>query len=221
MTELLPRLIPLLVVDVLNPVLFALMVVAVSTSRPIANSTAFLAGHTASYFLSGIIIALGLDRITDRLNNPLPVDFVIELLIGLSCLWAALASRGGKASESKNPEGELTPTYCFGYGAVINFIGVPFALPYFAVVGQVLKANLSVESSLLVLVFYNAAYALPFVLVPVAVALMGDSCKPILEKISNLLIGVVDKCMPVILFLLGFALAADALTYLLSGEALW
>ncbi len=221
MTELLPKLIPLLVVDVLNPVLFALLIVAVGTSRPLANSTAFLAGHTASYFVSGIIIALGLDQITDRLKNPHPVDFVIELFLGLLCLWAALASRDGKASEEKKPEGELTPAYCFGYGAVVNFIGVPFALPYFAVVGQLLKANLSIESSVLVLAFYNLAYAAPFVLVPIMVALMGDASKPILEKMNNFLIGLVDRFMPILLLLLGAALTVDALAYLVSGETLW
>ena len=221
MIELLPKLIPLLVVDVLNPVLFALLVVAVSTSRPIANSTAFLAGHTVSYFVSGIIIALGLNQITDRLDNPHPVDFVIELLIGLLCLWAALASREGKASADRNPDRELTPAYCFGYGAVVNFIGVPFALPYFAAVDQLLKADLSLESSLFVLAFYNIAYALPFLLVPIMVALIGDSSKPILDKINSVLITLVDKFMPVILLLLGVALTADALVYLLSGETLW
>lgn len=221
MTELLPKLIPLLVVDVLNPVLFALLIVAIGTSRPLANSTAFLAGHTASYFVSGIIIALGLDQITDRLNNPRPVDFVIELLIGLLCLWAALASRDGKATEEKKPEGELTPVYCFGYGAVVNFIGVPFALPYFAVVDQLLKANLSIESSVLVLAIYNLAYALPFALVPIMVALVGDASKPILEKINNMLISLVDRCMPILLLLLSAALIVDALAYLISGEALW
>ena len=197
------------------------MVVAVSTTRPIVNSTAFLAGHTASYFLSGVIIALGLDQVTDRLENPLPVDFVIELVIGLLCLWAALASRDGKASEDKTPERALTPTYCFGYGAIINFIGVPFAVPYIAAVGQLLKAELSVESSLLVLAIYNAAYALPFLLVPILVALIGDSCKPVLEKISTGLIKLVDTFMPAILFLLGAALIADALAYLILGKPLW
>ena len=221
MTELLPKLIPLLVVDVLNPVLFALLIVAVGTSRPLANSTAFLAGHTAAYFISGIIIALGLNQITDRLDNPHPVDFVIELLVGLLCLWAALASRDGKASEERNPEGELTPAYCFGYGAVVNFIGIPFALPYFAVVDQLLKANLSIESSLLVLMFYNTAYALPFVLVPIMVALMGDTSKPILDKINNVLASLVDRFMPILLFLLGAALSVDALAFLISGGALW
>ena len=221
MIELLPKLIPLLIVDILNPVLFALLVVAVGTSRPIANSIAFLTGHTASYFISGVIIALGLDRITDRLNNPLPVDFVIELSIGLLILWAALASRNGKASADRNPERELTPAYCFGYGAVVNFIGVPFALPYFAAIGQLLKANLSVESSLFALALYNIAYALPFVLVPILVAVIGDSSKPVLDKMNNFLVSLVDKFMPVLLLLLGIALTADAVVYLASGETLW
>ncbi len=69
MIELTPNLIPFLIVDLLNPVLFALLVVAVGTARPLANSTAFLAGHTLLYFISGGIIALGLDRITDRLES--------------------------------------------------------------------------------------------------------------------------------------------------------
>ena len=120
MIELLPNLAPLLIVDLLNPVLFALLVLAAGTNKPYANSVSLLAGHTFAYFISGIIIALGLNRITVRLNNPLPVDFVIGLLIGLLCLWAALASRDGKASKERSPERELTPAYCFGYGAVRN-----------------------------------------------------------------------------------------------------
>lgn len=221
MIELSPNLIPFLIVDLLNPVLFALLVVAVSTNRPIANSVSLLGGHTLAYFGSGIVIALGLEQITAWLSNPRPVDFVIELLIGLLCLWAALVSRGGKASENKNPPGELTPAFCFGYGAIVNFIGVPFALPYFAAVDQILKANLSLEASVLALAIYNAAYALPFLLVPLAVAIVGEDSRPVLEKINNLLVSVVDKLMPILLFLIGAALTADAVGYLISGEPLW
>ena len=221
MFELLPKLVPMLVVDVLNPVLFALLVVAVGTSKPFANSTALLAGHTLAYFFSGVIIALGLDQIIDRLENPHRVDFVIELVLGLLLLWAASSSRDGKASEQKNPERELTPVYCLGYGAMVNFIGVPFALPYFAAVDQLLKANLPLESSVLVLAVYNIVYALPFVLVPIMVALMGEASKPILEKVNNLLVNLVDRAMPVLLLLLGAVLTVDALVVLITGEPLW
>ena len=221
MTDLLPSLIPLLVVDVLNPVLFALLVVAVGSIRPLANSTAFLAGHTASYFLSGVVIALGLNEIIDRLNNPRPVDFVIELFIGMFCLWGAWASQNGKTGETKTPSAELTPTYCFGFGAIVNFTGVPFALPYFAAINQILKANLSVESSIFLLIFYNIAYALPFLMVPILIALIGEDCKPFVLKISNLLTAIADRAMPVVMLLLGIALIGDALAYLIVGESFW
>ena len=220
MIELFLNIAPLLVVDALNPVLFALMVLAVGTDRPIANSSALLAGHTGAYFVSGVVIALGLDPIVRRLGNPEPVDFVIELAIGLFCLWAAFSSRDGQASKEREPGFALSPLGCFGYGAIVNFLGVPFALPYFAVVDQLLKANLSVESSLVVLAVYNIAYVLPFLLVPILVALMGDASRPILETINRRLTSLVDTLMPLLLFLVGAALIADGLVYLYSGERL-
>jgi small neutral amino acid transporter SnatA (MarC family) len=221
MSDLLANLIPFLLVDALNPVLFALMVVAVGTARPISNSSALLAGHTAAYFLSGIFIALGLEKITSRLQNPQPIDFFVELAIGLLCLWAALGARDGKASEERQPEAELSPAICFGYGAIINFIGVPFAVPYLAAIDQVLKANLTAGHSLQALAVYNVAYALPFLLVPLLVLVMGDASKPILQRVNQVLINVTDKVMPLLLLLLGSVLIVDAIKYLVTGDALW
>jgi len=40
--------------------------------------------------------------------------------------------------------GGLTPVKAFGLGAVINFVGIPFALPYFAALNQILKADLTI-----------------------------------------------------------------------------
>jgi cytochrome c biogenesis protein CcdA len=218
MIELLPKLLPLLIVDVLNPVLFALLLVAAGTSRPLAISSAFLAGHTAAYFVSGVGIALALEQIKDRLDNPLPIDFVIQLVIGVLCLWAALAARGGSTTTDSGPEGELTPLGCFSYGAIINFVGVPFALPYFAAVDQIVKANLSLETSLLALALYNAIYALPFLLVPILVVLLGDRIKPALEKINGFLSSAFDLLMPVLLLVLGLALSADSISYFVRGQ---
>jgi cytochrome c biogenesis protein CcdA len=217
MIELLPKLIPLLIVDVLNPVLFALLIVAIGSNRPLVISSAFLAGHTAAYFVSGVGIAVALEQIKDRLDNPLPIDFVIQLVIGILCLWAALVARGGQSASQSGPEGELTPLGCFGYGAIINFVGVPFALPYFAAVDQIVKANLSLETSLLALVLYNAAYALPFLLVPLLIVTVGDRVKPALETFNRFLSSAFDLVMPLLLLLLGLVLAADALTYFFRG----
>lgn len=221
MIDLLTTLLPLLLVDVLNPVLFALLVFALGSDKPTLNSFAILSGHTAAYFASGIVVAIGIEQIRDRLTHPLPIDFAISLLIGVACLWAAYAARGGNASEQKDPEKQLTPAYSFGYGAVVNFLGVPFALPYFAAVDQILKADLPIESSVLVLAVYNLLYALPFALIPLAFLFLGDGCKPFLEKINAALCSIADKLMPLLLLLIGVALLADSALYFSTGEPLW
>lgn len=221
MPELIPRLLPFLLVDALNPVLFALMVVAVGSARPALNSGALLAGHTAAYFVSGIAVAFGMEQLATRLANPGPVEFGVELLLGGLCVWAALASRGGKASEERRPESELSPGVCFGYGAIINFIGVPFAVPYFAAIDQILMADLPFGPSLAALAIYNIAYALPFLLVPVLALAMGANARPVLETINDFLVKATDLLVPPLLFLLGVALLVDSIGYFIMGRALW
>ncbi len=97
----------------------------------------------------------------------------------------------------------------------------PFTDADYVRLDQILKANLSVEASVLVVAIYNVTYALPFLLVPVAVAILGERSKPILERINNVLISMVDKLMPIMLFLIGAALTADALAFLITGKSLW
>jgi cytochrome c biogenesis protein CcdA len=220
MTELAPTLLPLLLVDILNPVLFAVMLMAVATPRPVANSSAMLLGHTVAYFCAGIVISLGLEQLMERLANPQPLDFGISLAVGFLCLWAALGSRDGGASQEKEPEFEFTPLTCFGFGAIVNFVGVPFAVPYFAALDQVLSANLSQQESLTVLGTYNLVYAIPFALVPILVAVMGDRSKPVLERINRFMVAATDKLMPILLLLIGLALTADSIYFFATGDGL-
>jgi cytochrome c biogenesis protein CcdA len=221
MLELLPVLLPILLVDVLNPVLFAMMVFAAGSKRPVVNASALLLGHTLAYFVAGVAVAHGIDRVTDRLANPERIDFVIGGIIGVGLLWFAIPMKKKGAPTADEPEWELTPAKCLGFGAVLNFIGIPFALPYFAVVDQILKADLTSAASLTVLALYNLGYALPFMVVPVTVAISGDRAKPVLERINGFLVKASDFIMPWMLGLLGLALVADSVTYFYRGEGLW
>ena len=221
MIETLGILIPFLIADVLNPVLFAFMVYAVGMPRPVLTSSAMLLGHTAAYFGAGIVIALGLETITRYLANPSTIDYLIALVVGLLLLWVALLA--AKKPEAKRPEegGSMTPLSAFGMGAVINFIGIPFALPYFAAIDQVLKANLSTGDSLVLLVAYNLVYALPFLIVPILVTTLGERARPLLRKINATLDRASAVLMPVLLGLAGLALVADALLYFATGKGLF
>jgi cytochrome c biogenesis protein CcdA len=196
-------------------------VFAAGSGKPVANSLSMLAGHTVAYFLAGIVVSFGVEQISTRLAEPQRIDFVISGIVGLGLVWAALTTKKSGAPEADEPEWELTPVRCFGFGAVLNFIGIPFALPYFAAVDQILKANLSLTESLLALGAYNAGYALPFMVVPLATAIAGDSAKATLEKINQFLARASDILMPWMFLMLGLALVADAGTYFVTGEGLF
>ena len=107
MAELIPILTPLLLVDVLNAVLLAAMIFTAGSTRPVANSSALLLGHTIAYLLVGVLALFGVEKLMTRLASHQPVDFMFQLLLGLACFYGAFASRGGRASEEHNPGGEL------------------------------------------------------------------------------------------------------------------
>jgi cytochrome c biogenesis protein CcdA len=218
--DLLIVLLPILVADIVNPVLFAFLVYAVGTDRPLGNSLAALFGHTATYLGFGILLAAFFDAIMVRLENPEPIDFGISLVIGLLLLgvaWRSVTASG--STGQKQPVG-LTPTKAFLIGSFINLIGLPFALPYFAALDQMLAAELSVTHSVMMVVGYNLAYAMPFLIVPLLAGLMGEASRPILERINDRVDNVSAFLMPVMLGLIGAALVADAFSYFVYGEGL-
>ena len=221
MLDLLPTLLPILLVDVVNPVLFAVMVFAAGSSRPVGNSSAILIGHTLAYFVGGIVVSVGIDQIIERLANPQRIDFIISGIVGIVLIWFAIPMKKKGAPRANEPEWELTPIKCLGFGAMVNFVGIPFAVPYFAVIGQILKANLSAPEALTVLAIYNLGYALPFMVVPILVAALGEKAKPLLEKINGFLVRGADIVMPWMFGLLGLALISDSIAYFYRGEGLW
>lgn len=221
MIELLPTLIPIVLIDVLSPVLFALMLVGVGSSRPVQNSCALLVGHTITYFIVGIVAALGLEKISSWLSNPKPIDFVIGLLVGVGCIYAAF--RHGKEGDqpTSDPDTNLSALGYFKLGAAVSFVGAPFAMPYFVAIGLILRADLSTSQSLLVLIGYNILYAIPFALIPLVVATSGDRFKHIFEKINLFMIKGAEFILPLALGLLGFGLVVDAVLYFLRGKGLF
>ena len=214
-------LIPILLTDVVNPVLFAFLVFAASTNRPVLLSSAMLLGHTAAYFGAGVLLALFMERITEYLSTPHTIDFIIELILGAVLVWLAFQARKdpGKRRDEKSPE--LNVVSAFTFGAVVNFVGIPFAVPYFAAIDQVLKADLTAIQAVYVLLGYNLIYAMPFAIVPVLSVIMGKEAQPLLARVNAGLDRASSVLMPLLLGLLGFALLLDAGSYFIRGASLF
>jgi cytochrome c biogenesis protein CcdA len=221
MNELWTVLTPILLADIVNPVLFAFLVYAAGTNKPVSTSTALLLGHTAAYFTAGVAIAIGLEQFENRLANPKPVDFAFEFFIGVLLLWIGARSRNSSEQHTESATKNLTFVSAIFLGAMVNFVGIPFAIPYFAALSQILKADITATQAWATLVAYNLAYALPFASVPIMRALVGEKSRPFLEKINGYLNKASSVLMPFLLIVLGVALVTDAVYYYVKGVALF
>jgi len=210
---------PILLSDVLNPVLFAFMIYAVSSKHPVITSSAMLIGHTAAYLTCGVILAYTIEQLAVRLANPQTIDFVIEFVIAIALLWLVLRTRKDKGKRPDEQTPQFTVWKAFAFGAVINLIGIPFAVPYFAAIDQLLKSGLDTTGMVAGLVVYNLAYALPFALVPLLTVVMGDRSKPILARINSYMEKASDVILPLLLLAIGLALLVDSVWYFVRGES--
>ena len=220
--ELWAVLFPILVADVVNPVLLAAVIYLLGSSRPVANPVAVLLGHTVAYFAAGVALAIGIEAITDRLMNPKPVDFSIEAVLGVALLAAGVAmARGRKAEAPLEDEQGMGPIGSFLLGAVVNLIGIPFAIPYFAAIAQILKADLAWTPSLFVLLLYNLVYALPFALVIAARTIFGKKAEAPLRRLNERIDRLGEVLSPFLLIALGALFLLDAGWFFFRGRPLY
>jgi cytochrome c biogenesis protein CcdA len=225
MFDLLPIVLPILLTDVINPVLLAAVIFSLGSRKPFLNSAFVLLGWFLLYFAAGIAIALGLDAVIELLANPRPIDFYIEVVIGLLLLWLGLSMIFKKKPKRKKPQYDdaaaLNPLKAFWMGALINIIGLPFALPYFAVIDQILKANLDWIPSLTVLLIYNLLYILPFSLLLLIRILYREKSDAIFSRINTIMERIADVLIPFIMLGIGGLLIADAIFFFTKGTSLF
>jgi hypothetical protein len=98
---------------------------------------------------------------------------------------------------------------------------MPFAIPYFAVLGQILKADLDWMGALMVLLIYNLLYVLPFSLLIFIRLIYRQESDVLFKSISDGMERLSGVVMPILLFLLGGALLADAFVFFSTGAPLF
>jgi len=225
MIELIIVLIPLLITDVVNPVLLTGVIYSLGSRKPYLNASSVLFGWFLIYFLAGIGIAIGFDALVDLLDNPKPIHFIIQIVVSILLFFFAAKLIKSDGNKDKRPEFDeskkLTLFGAFWIGASINLIGLPFAIPYFAVMDQIIKSDLNVVKAVTVLVIYNLLYILPFVVLMIIRKIFGKKGDNILNKINEWMDRISAFLMPLLLIGIGLALLVDAGYYFFSGNPLF
>jgi cytochrome c biogenesis protein CcdA len=218
-------LIPILLTDVVNPVLLAAVIFALGSKKPLINANAVLFGWLILYFIAGIILALGLESISEFLANPRPIDFYIEIVVGVLLVWLALRCFKKEDPRKKEKDfGEadaLKTSTAFWTGASINLIGLPFAIPYFAAIDQILKSDLDWSPAVMALLIYNLLYILPFTLLILVRYVYKEKSDHLFASINEKMEKLGNIILPLLLLLIGGALMADAIKFFLTAEPLF
>jgi threonine/homoserine/homoserine lactone efflux protein len=228
MLELLLTLSPIIIVDAMNPVLAAAAIFALGTRKPYRAAFWVLFGWFVVYFLAGIGLAVGLERITRALANPRQIDFAIQTPIALAMIWFAYKSARDSEQSKANKHvpqagGSSHALGAFSgilLGATITVVGLPFALPYFAAIDQVLKADLSAGRAVWALALYNLAYILPFATLVLLRFIYRDQADALFGRINAWMEKSSAVIMPIMLFLIGAVLLVDTVLYFTTGNPL-
>lgn len=218
---------PILLVDIVNPVLLAGVAISLTGKQPVVRSSALILGHTTAYFAVGVLVVYGLadlaapilEKVKRWVLEPTPLSFLTSFILGL--ILVVIAVRW-KDDDSKKPAKEEKASSgilpAFFLGATINFVGAPFAVPYFGFINELFRFE--VESKMLALIIYNLGYALPFAIFPVAFIFYGPTLLRPLNAINQFIERTSAWLVPSLLGILGVAFVVDAIKYFITGTGL-
>ena len=232
MTELLVGLAPISLVDSLSLLPFAVVVLAVLLGgpAPYLASLSFLLGILASYFAAGVLIAVGFGQVIERVaaalvhwfRNPDALDYVLSIVIGIALIalgrrWAT--ARRSRAERRARPA-VMTPPRAFAVGAVATLAGLWGALPYFAAIDQILKADATAGEAIVALAFYNVVFvSLPALLV-LARAAMGARAAGLFDALNRLIEVWGNRILAAAVIALGSLMLADGVGWLFGRPVL-
>jgi cytochrome c biogenesis protein CcdA len=225
MSALLPSLIAIAALDSLNPSAIALQVYLLGTTKPIPLSIAFVIGIFFAYWTSGLLAVLGLDRLIQTVivnsgfSLSTPLFYIIQFLTGIILLIVGIVLRIPNQSEPVKAPKKLNLARTFLLGMSVTILELPTALPYFAAIEQIVRANLDLLSTMSILAMYNLIFVLP----PIALVVIylffhrQSFALSLIQRINRSITVYSPHILRLVLLGLGFFLIADSLSHSLAS----
>jgi cytochrome c biogenesis protein CcdA len=229
MIELLAVLTPIALIDSasITPLGLVPLATILAGKRPFGTAFAFLAGLFISYLMMCLLFLFGLsaflmrmnDWLNYRWNNPEPADFGIQILVGLVMLVFGLRIVEKRKSKSGGREIQsgVTPTAAFGFGFLMNVVGFPGALPYFAAADRIAQADPPTSDAVIAVVYYVTIFVLPLAAIVLLRVLLGKRMDGVMQAIQGFFDSWGRRLVMVLLILLGLILVVDGVAYFLGG----
>lgn len=207
------------VVDSINPSALAMTTLMLAKSSPYRRASAYIAGIFFAYFTVGAVVLVGGSDVVDQalvaLARP-EIGIVLELLVGIILLVLALRRRRQRAPAQRQARaGGIGAAFVTGVG--VTAVEATTALPYLGALALLVRSDLSLPGSLLVLALYNLVFVLPPVALVALHRASPSRAAGLLERVKRQL-GIMDSVgMRVLAGVLGAALTIDAVIAVARG----
>jgi cytochrome c biogenesis protein CcdA len=219
MHTLLFSLVAIAALDSLNPTAIALQIYLLSTPKPIGRSISFIAGVFSAYWISGLLVILGLRKLimTVIANADFSLSephlYTIQFLIGLILLIAGFRLKiSNSANREKHPK-KLTLDRTFLLGMAMTIVEFPTALPYLAAIEQIARAKLDLVSIMGLLGLYNLVFVSPLIMLVIIYIIFQQQSTRVLHRINRSIAIWSPKILRILMLGLGFLLISDSLAY--------
>lgn len=224
MLELLLVLTPISLIDSTSMMPFAVVVLAMLLSgpKPYLSSMNFVLGTALTYFAGGVLIAVGLGSLIESVSaalvhwwrNPSTLDYVLSLIVGVGLVFVGYRwAVARQEAKEKDAFSGVTPARAFLLGAGTTIVGLWGALPYFAAIDQILKADVSDWEAMIALAYYNLIFVAAMVLGIILRALLGKRADRLFDGVSRFFSIWGKRILIAVMVSLGLVMMADGVGF--------
>jgi len=203
------------------------MIMLLSSQRPVLLGASFIVGTFVTYFAMSVLVFMGMDSLVDSasawftrwMENPRTLCLYVQIAIGAVMLVIAITMmQSGRKPPERQPK-SVSPTGVFAFAAILVVVGIPGAIPLFAAVDLLIRAEIPDITAVWALLYYNVIFVLPLVAMVVIRVVMGERSNRVFEAISNFLSDWGKRLVIIVLLVLGLVMVADGIGWL-AGRSL-
>ena len=211
------------------PLCLVFLIALLAGPRPLLASSLHLAGVFAVYFGCGLLLLFGLQAAFDEINayavrlwnDPNTEELILQIVLGLvACAFALRLAKPRKTQPDRTAAAGMTPVQAFVAGAGLTIVGMPGAVPYFAAIDLILRADGTLPQQVSALFFYNLVFVAPLAAIVALRLSLGQRSVGVLNRVKGFFDRWGRRVMIAAFLVIGIVLVADGVGWFLGHPLL-
>ena len=133
-----------------------------------------------------------------------------------ACVFGLRIARARRSRGERSASGGMTPLRAFAAGAGLTVVGMPVAIPYFAAIDLVLRADVVLVRQLGALLYYNLVFVAPLAAIVALRLVLGERGARILDAVKRFFDTWGQRVIVALLMGLGVVLVVDGIGWFLG-----